>query len=185
MNRYIIGFLAVIGLALLLIILLFTGGHKTITPSKVKSLPYYANTSAQVKMIVDGPIVAPQNHNSVVITVSQYNATIDLIQGYDGNVISTRSYPNTENSFKNFLYALYYAGFSQSISSPYPSDIGLCSTGERYDLYLILNGNTLEHSWITSCNSYPKTFNGNLDLNVSLFNDQIPDYYSLTNRLSF
>ncbi|MHB1864923.1 MAG: hypothetical protein ACYCPS_02020 [Candidatus Saccharimonadales bacterium] len=181
MNRYVIGLLACIGLAILLAILLFTGGHKA-APSNVVSLPSYANTNAQVKLVQDGPIVAPQNHNTMIITVDQYTANFQLIQGYNGNVISSKIYNNSENSFKNFLYALYYAGFSQGMASNYKNDLGLCSTGDRYDFYLTENGQTLQHYWITGCSSNPKTFNGNFGLTMHLFETQIPDFNNLTSN---
>ncbi len=179
MNRYIIGILAVIGLGIILFILLFSS-HNTTPPAKpVKLLPSYANTNAQVKMIVDGPIVAAQNHNSVVVTVSQYTATFDLIQGYDGNVIASKIFNNSQNSFKAFLYALYYAGYSNGVSSSYPSDIGLCPAANRYDFYLTLNGETLQHYWFTNCGQ--KTYNGNFGLTLYLFNGQIPNIIQMVN----
>ncbi|HEY1644916.1 MAG TPA: hypothetical protein VGF75_00845 [Candidatus Saccharimonadales bacterium] len=175
MNRYIIGALAFLGLAILLIVLLFTGGggKKTIAPTE-PSLVSYADTNAVVKLVVDGPVVAPEDHNSVDVSVSQNSASVEVFQGYNGEVIASKTYNNTENSFKNFLYSLYYAGYSKGGTSPYTSDIGLCSTGRTYDLYLTNNGQTLQHYWQTDC-SGPKTFDGNLGLTITLFEKQIPN----------
>jgi preprotein translocase subunit SecG len=66
MMRYILWFLAVIGLIIIVIILLFGhggGGTKktAITPETLLS---YSNTSAQVRATIDGPINSNQQHNS-------------------------------------------------------------------------------------------------------------------------
>lgn len=186
MNRYIIGFLAFIGLGILLTVLLIGGGsnnkvqqHATTKP---KLLYDYANTSAEVKMVIDGPIVSPEKHNSVVVTVGQNSANFELIQGYDGNVISSKSYNNTENSYRNFLYAIYYAGFSDGVKSNVSSDIGLCASSDRYDFYLINGSRILKHYWTTNCGGDPRTFGGLLNTVISLFRKQIPDYNQLSQQ---
>jgi hypothetical protein len=181
MGRYFIAALAFIGLAVLLIILLFSGhgGSKT-APPKPLDLVSYANTNAEVELIVDGPIVAPQNHNSAVTIVNQNSITFNLVQGYNGNIVASKVYNNSQNSYRNFLYAIYYAGFTSQIKSTYASDIGLCSTGDRYDFYLINNGQTLFHSWTTNCSGSGRTFNGSLALMQGLFQGQVPDLETLT-----
>lgn len=178
MNRYIIGALACMGLAILLIILLTTT-HKAAAPSKTVNLVSYANTNAVVEMIIDGPIVAPENHNSLDVSVSQYNTTFTLKQGYNGHVIKSKIFNNTENSFSNFLYALYYAGYTEGIKSNFTTDEGLCAAGDRYDFYLIDNGATIQHYWITGCSSLPKTYDGNLTSTIGLFNAQVPNFTTL------
>ncbi|MEI9913794.1 MAG: hypothetical protein WDN66_02205 [Candidatus Saccharibacteria bacterium] len=189
MNRYLIGFLACVGLAILLAILLFTGGSgkkSPIIPVKpVTPLTSYANTDAQVRMVVSGPITAPQNFNTGIITVDRNTTSFDLIQGYDGNVINSKIYNNSENSYQNFLYALHYAGFTQSMKAAVPSNIGLCSTGDRYDFYLIENGNNILHTFMTSCSASPRSFAGNFGLVNTLFERQIPDLSTLTANTNF
>ena len=185
MNRYIIGVLACIGLAILLIILLFTGGHKAATPThtgvQTMLLPDYSSTSADVKMVIDGPITAPQTHNSVVVTVSQSDIDFQLIQGYDGDVISSKIFNNSQNSFYNFLAAIYYAGYSDGGKVNYTTDAGLCALGERYDFYLTENGQNLQHYWATSCGG-PKSYDGNLAQTLTLFQRQVPNYGQLLNN---
>lgn len=184
MNRYLIGFLAFIGLGILLAVLLIGGSsnnvqHPTIKP---KLLYNYANTSAVVRMVIDGPIVAPQNHNSVVVTIGQNSSDFELIKGYDGNIISSKTYNNTQNSYRNFLYAIYYAGFTNGVKSNISSDIGLCASSDRYDFYLINGNNVLKHYWITNCGNDPKTFGGSLYTVIDLFRTQIPNYNQLSQQ---
>ena len=128
MNRYLIGILAFLGLAIVLIVLLLTGGgHKSVpTHSVPPTLQSYASTDAYVQLFIDGPIVAPENHNALSITISQYDASFALYQGYQGNVVGYKIYNNDQNSFRNFLAALNYAGFTDGRKVQYSSNIGLC-----------------------------------------------------------
>ncbi len=185
MNRYLIGILAFLGLAIVLIVLLLTGGgHKTPTPTPAP-LPSYANTGAFVQLFIDGPIVAPEDHNALSITVSQYSASFALYQGYQGNVVGYKIYNNDENSFKNFLAALYYTGFMDGRTVQYSSNIGLCATGDKYDLYLNYDGQTIEHYWTTSCSNITSSYTGDMAATLSLFNAQIPDLQTLTQNTNF
>ncbi len=186
MNRYLIGILAFLGLAIVLMVLLLTGGHKSPTTHSIPpTLQSYANTDAYVQLFIDGPIVAPVNHNALSITVSQYNASFALYQGYQGNVINYKIYNNDENSFRNFLATLYYAGFMDGRKVQYSSNIGLCPKGDKYDLYLNYDGQTIEHYWTTSCSDITSSFAGNMELTLTLFNDQIPNLQSLTQHANF
>lgn len=181
MNRYLVGILAFVGLAILLLVLLLTGGHKAPPTNTTIPLPKYYNSGAEVRLVIDGPIVAPVNHSSIQISVSQYAATEQVYQGYDGNMIGSVSTPNSPSSFENFLYAIYYAGFQEGQSSSFLSDIGLCQQSDRYDMYLYNNGRTLEHLWLTNCNGLPKTFSGNFPLVQQLFKSQIPNPPAVAN----
>jgi hypothetical protein len=131
-------------------------------------------------MTIVGPIVAPQNHNEVQISVNQSNTTFELMQGYDGNVVSSKSYNNTEASYDAFLHALQVADFTKgSNAADLRDDGGYCSTGDRYIFELIQNGSDLERYWVTNC-SAPKTYGGNANLTISLFEAQVPDYSTLS-----
>jgi len=181
MNRYFIGILVSIGLLVLLVVLLFSGNKPSSRGAVPKSLSSYANTDALVRMTIDGPITAGQDHNSVQITVGQNSATLNLIQGYDNNVIESKTYPNTQNGYSAFLYSLYYAGYSLGNNAEnLKNDLGYCSIGNRYIFELIQNGNDLTRYWTTNCGGVKKTYNGDSNLTIDLFKAQIPDYYSLT-----
>jgi hypothetical protein len=186
MNKYVIGILAFLGLAIVLIVLLVTGGgHKatpTVTPPNLQS---YANTDAYVQLFIDGPIVAPEDHNALSITVNQYSISFALYQGYQGNVINYQLYNNDENSFQNFLASLYYAGFMDGRTVPYANNLGLCATGDKYDLYLNYDGQTIEHYWTTSCSNIISSYTGNMAATLDLFNAQIPNIKTITQTANF
>src|SRR3954469_853743 len=100
--RYFIGFFLTIFLIILVIILIFRGGgNKPQAPQTTKTLDSYASTSAEVRLTIDGPINAETLHQQVQITVNKNNATFEHIQGYNGNVVRTERFNNTENGYEN------------------------------------------------------------------------------------
>jgi hypothetical protein len=163
MRRYFIGLLVVAGLLILLIMLIVSGGSKSkTTPNTVipRTLVSYADTNASVSMEVDGPINAQELHNDFIITISSSNATIEAIQGYNGAVIKSTSYPNTEAAYTAFLHALSFAGFARgSTASDLSSEAGYCSLGDRYIFELQQNGTNLQRFWTTTCSNDPHKTN--------------------------
>lgn len=176
--RYFIGFLVTIGLIIVLIILIFGGGGKKAPTGK--KLEDYASTDAQVSMTIDGPVNAASLHQQVRIIVDSNNVTYERIVGYDGNVVDTQLYANTQNSYDVFLHALRHAGFTQGINDPALKDErGYCALGTRYIFELTQGGNTLERYWATTCGN-PKTYSGNISTTLTLFENQVPDYQQRT-----
>jgi hypothetical protein len=185
MMRYYIGFLVTFGLLILLVFLLFHGGgSKANVPTTSAPLYSYASTSAQVRLTIDGPINANQNHQQVQITADQNSVTYDQIQGYDGNVINQQQFTNSENAYSAFLHALEVAGFTEGNSSAALSDEqGQCPLGDRFTFELIQNGNDLERFWTTSCPKSPRNYEGDAPLTITLFQAQVPGYGTLTKNL--
>lgn len=182
--RYFIGFLVTIGLIILLIVLLFTGGGGSKKPKTTKALADYATSNAVVRLTIDGPINADQNHQAVRITVGQDDTTYEQIQGYQGTVVNQQSFANNQDSYSNFLYALGHAGFTQGDSSKLlANEKGYCPLGNRYVFELIDGGSNVERYWATSCGK-PKTYKGNVNLTLTLFQAQVPGYSNLTQNLS-
>jgi hypothetical protein len=186
MRRYFFGLFIVIILLILLIVLIAHGGSKAkLVPASSRTLESYAQTNAVVDITIDGPITAPQNHEKVEISVSNTSATIQVFQGYDGNVVASKSYPNTEVSFNSFLHALDYAGFTKgndAISSA--AETGACALGNRYSLQLQQNGKYLENYWTTNCGNVNHSFEGDFGDTMELFENQIPDYNDIVNNVN-
>lgn len=181
--RYFMAFFAALLLLFLLIFLLFHGGGKPRSPIG-KTLYSYSATDAEVRLTIDGPINADQDHRQARITVSSSDVTFDRIQGYDGNVINTKSYANTDNAYAVFLLALAHAGFTNGNNDPQLSDErGYCPLGDRYIFELIQDNKDLERYWATNCGS-PKTYLGSLSLTLSLFEAQVPNYSALNQDLT-
>jgi hypothetical protein len=181
--RYFIGFLITIGLIIILILLLFGGGSPK-KPTTPKSLASYASTEAEVRLTIDGQINADQDHEQVRITVNKNDTTFEEIQGYQDTVVNSQSYANNEDAYSNFLYALGHAGFTRGDNSKaLANEKGYCPLGERYIFELVDNGKDIQRYWGTSCGK-PRTYLGSLNLTLTLFQLQIPDYQTLTENLS-
>jgi len=181
--RYFIGLLAIIALIILLIILLIPGGSKTKSSITGSTLVGYASTNTVVKLSIDGPVVAQQNHQSVEITVGKNNVTYDQFVGYNGQSVNIQSFPNTVASYDVFLHALYYSNYLKGNTDPNKSnESGVCPLGTRY-VYAIQNGSkTMQRFWSSSCGV--GTFGGNAALVQTLFQAQVPNYSSLTSSLN-
>ena len=183
--KYIIGLLITTGLIILLIVLLVSGGgSKQKVPNTSKSLDSYANSQAIARLTVDGPINAPGNHRSSRISVGRDSTTYEQFKGYDGEIIASQTFPNTQNSYESFLRAIKIAGFtSGDTSDALKNDRGYCALGTRYIFeFEDGSGKRLERFWSSTCGS-PKSFKGNTSLNVILFQKQVPDYSRLTNNV--
>lgn len=181
--RYFLGFIIAIGLIIALIILLFNTGSSSKAPA-TRSLSSFSDTNAVTSMTIDGPINAPQNHNSIVISIDRTKAVFQQYQGYDGTVINTKTYDNTQNSYNAFLHALGHAGFTQGDASPDKvSSTGQCPLGQVYTFKVVEDGKDVENLWATSCGG-AKTYNGNTNMTISLFEAQIPDYNTLISNVT-
>ena len=186
--RYFIGFLITIGLIIILIVLLLGGGggNGPKKPKTTKALADYASTEAEVRMTIDGPVNADQTHQQIRITVDNNVTTYEQIQGYQDTVVNSQNFDNNENSYSNFLYALGHAGFTKGdITKALANDKGYCPLGNRYIFELIDNGKDVQRFWGTSCGGHaPKTYRGNLNLTITLFQAQVPNYQNLTQDLN-
>ncbi len=183
-TRYFIGFVATIGLIILLIVLLFHGGGKPKVVITPKTLDSYATTDATVSMTIDGPINANQDHQQIRILVNNQDATFQHIQGYQGNVVNQQNFANNVDAYTNFLFALLRTGFTQGNNSKLLADErGRCPLGDRYIFELTEGGKTLQRYWATSCGG-TQTYGGNLSTTITLFQNQIPNYSNLSQGIT-
>ncbi len=186
MIRYFVGFALTIGLIIILILLLFGGGGgKSKAPVVPRTLNSYAATDAMARLTIDGPINAPQNHQEVQVSIGQDGTTFEQLQGYDGTVVNQQTFTNSQTSYAVFLHALTLAGFTRgNTSAALKDERGYCPLGDRYIFEFVNNGQDLERFWATSCGN-PKTFLGNTNLTIDLFEAQVPGYATLTQNIQF
>ncbi len=181
--RYIFGLFITIGLIILLIILLVGGGGKPKVSKTSKTLDSYASTDAEVRMTIDGPVNGQPIHTQVRVTVDRDNVTYEQLQGYDGNVVKTQTYENTQEAYATFLLALAHAGYTKgNLDKALADERGFCPLGARYIFELNQGSHNIERFWTTSCGN-PKTYEGNRGLTINLFQNQVPDYDGLTHNL--
>lgn len=193
--RYFVGFLITIGLIIILILLLFTGGgdngkdnsqsEEVKKPQTVKQLADFASSSAVVRLTIDGPINADQDHQAVRITVGQDDTVYEQIQGFEDNVVNQQNFSNNQSAYSNFLYAIGRAGFVRGDDSKVlANEKGYCPLGQRYVFELIDGGDTIQRYWATNCGGgTPMTYRGNVNLTLTLFQAQVPGYSTLTQSL--
>jgi hypothetical protein len=172
--------LGVVVLVIVLLVKAIFGGGSPAAPTV--DVGTYANTGATATLLVDDPTNIDQDHRQVKITVGNNQTEIDIIQGYQGHVIDSRTYSSNPAAFGAFLQSLKLLNFSKGSTNP--TDYrGYCPTGDRY-VYSFDGGDGKHFSyWSTSCNQ--GTFGGNRPAVRALFYAQIPgpDFDQLTGSI--
>jgi hypothetical protein len=185
--RYFLGFLASIGLVILVFVLVLRGFGGKHAPVDQNPLTDYANSDSIVRMTVDGPIVSDEQHQAYRITVGRSETRIETLQGYEYDSIATKTYNNNQEGYTNFLRALDLAGFSKGnnqADSQADDERGVCAFGDRF-VFEIINGTSqIQRYWSTSCGGQG-TFKGSSENVKRLFDKQVPtaDYSTMISRL--
>lgn len=183
MMRYVIGFIGIIAILILIIVLIVRGigGGGSGSESKNLDLSDYETATSQVIYTTEGPVSASQTHNTIRVAVDQSEATIDVLEGYEGKVLHSKTYPMNNSAYESFLLSLKHAGYTTGNSDPSVKDErGYCPTGERYVYELKDNDEEVQRYWNTSCDYGQGTFKGQSGLIEELFKAQIPDYDAIT-----
>jgi hypothetical protein len=170
--RFVIAALAGLGLIVLTIVMIvkILGGSSTPTVPGV-NVGRYGSTNATATLLIDGITNIDQNHYQLRVSVSSTLNQIETIQGYQGNVIRSQSYPTNSAGYTQFLQSLQLLGFSKGVKSNVDYR-GYCPSGQRF-LYGFNNGSTdLFSFWSTTCGQ--GTFRGNGPQVRQLFERQIP-----------
>lgn len=180
--RYIIGALIAVGLFIVILVLIFSGGNSTNGPSPINPVSL-ASTNSSVRLVTEGQESADSTYREIQITIGQNSSELDVIGGYNGNVISSHQISNNQAAYDVFLHALNLAGFSNGDLSASQDERGHCALGQRY-LYEIIgpNGGVRQKLWNDSCGV--GTFKGQDTYIRQLFQLQIPQYDNWTNNVS-
>lgn len=171
--RIIVFLLVVIGLIWLIILLfskVFSGGNQN-APTTTTKLSTYAHSGTAAEFLIDGPIVVNQNHRSIRITVEASQSKIELMSGYEGQVIRQEVFPNTQDGYLNFLKGLDTLGFTKGNKTTLKDERGQCPLQSRYVYALKNNGSDVLRYWSTSCGT--GSFGGKRDAVRQLFERQI------------
>jgi hypothetical protein len=174
--RYFLGFLASIGLIVLVFILVLRGFGGKSTQQNQTPLTSYASSDTTVRMTVDGPIVGDQQHQAYRITVGRDQITLETLQGYQYSPIDTKMYENNQDAYANFLQAIDLDGFSKGVANPDSTasdERGVCPNGQRFVFEIDNGASQVERYWSTSCGG-KGTFKGNTNAVKQLFDRQVP-----------
>ena len=166
-------------LFIFIILKIFGGGHKATNPSGpvLKPLPDYSSTFAQVSFTQDGVINGDDVHRQIKITVDQFQRTLDIIGGYNGNVIQENTFANNQNAYNVFLHAINNSGFLAKRKNPKITNVtGQCPLGQRFIFELNDGGDELSNLWTTSCGGSLGTLGVPPGTLQQLFQAQITNY---------
>lgn len=172
--RYAFGFLAAVALIVLVFILIMRGlgGGRDEVENQLLD---YSKTQTVMRMVVEGPVNIDSEHRSVSVEIGRTTNAIELVQGYEGHVIQSRTYPSNEDAYATFLRALQLQGYNNGDTDPEREDHrGFCPTGRVYIFEIITGSATVQRFWTSSCDG--GTFRGNAETIRRLFRAQIPDY---------
>jgi hypothetical protein len=181
MNRYIIAFVGFLLLVIALLVIIFSGGKKAPTPAQpVKTLPDYSTSNAEVSLTIDGKVDGEDIHRAIRVSVDRYQRKLDILGGYNYNLLETHTFGNNQAAYDVFLRAINGAGFT-SKNSKYKVDDerGKCPLGFRYIFELNDGGNKVSRLWSSTCSGVG-TLGGNSAQLQTLFKAQITDYNKLT-----
>ncbi len=180
--KYFLGLLSVVALIVVVFILIL---HGFSSPNKAKNeitMTDYANSSTVVRLVVDGPVQADENHQGYRITIGRDSSTIEVYKGYQNNVTQAKTYSNNSQAYADFLRALQLQGYTKGSTDSAKSDLrGVCPLGARYSFEIQSSNETVQSFWATSCGK--GTFKGNSSSVRRLFRLQIPDFDKLTGEV--
>lgn len=180
--RYLLGLLGIVGLIIVVTVLIvrgFGGDESKAGPS----LTSYAETSTVMRYTVEAPINADQVHQSLRITVGRNQAKAEVLQGYHDVVIDTISYPNNQEAYGVFLRALDLMAFQSGNDDPNLQDErGFCADGNLSVFEITEGEHQIQRYWSTSCGD--GNFGGDVPKIIGLFEAQIPDLGTFTEKLS-
>jgi hypothetical protein len=183
--RYIVGLLLGIGLIVLTIILIFkafSGGSDAPKTPQI-DLNSYANTQAVMRYTIDGQVNSNQKHERVRITVSSDRVLFEEIQGYQGQLKQSKTYPNNPDAYATFLHALTLVNYAKGNPEITKDERGYCPTGRRYIYEGLSGGDSIFRWWSDSCTTKDGNFLGVPSTVQVLFTNQVPDYNTLTSRI--
>lgn len=134
-----------------------------------------------VQYTIIGPTVALEKHHRIRITIDRGSRTVEVLQGYDSQVVKSRRLSNTQEAYEAFIAALNGAGFASTVDKKGRGDkTQSCPLGRKYSYEVAPGTSEGFSSWSTSCGDKQGTFAGNDSLVRSLFRKQIPDYNEYT-----
>lgn len=151
-----------------------TGGSNTAETTE----SVVVETAASARFIVQGPVVAREDHRSYEITVSPSVVTMTVFSDYGGAVIGQESYQNSQDAFDEFIASLAKLDLTDRRSGTTEDDdeaeIGACATGRT----MIVEVDTLRR-WRTTCDDGGGTSAISLSPVSRFFRAQVPDYTDL------
>lgn len=187
-RRLIIFLTIAIGLVLLLVLIFGTGSNKKQTKTektatnKTAVLSDYITSDSKMVLTVSGKINGDDIHRSIRISVDSNDRELEVIQGYQGNVIQRQSFVNNMSAYDSFLHALERTGYGKVRKTSDTEERGACATGQRYTFDVINKGKNVSQTWAGTCTR--GTSLARAPEVLQLFRAQITGYNTLTNSVN-
>ncbi len=163
---------------------LIGGSTPKTTTVKKTDLAEYNTSSSYIRIAVDGPIIANEQHVSYQIEVGQNYRDLKIFSGYNKTLVNEVQLSNDSTAYINLLKALKLANFTSKNTTYGNDEVGYCATGDRHIYELVDRGSDVLRSWNTSCDVSIGTFAGSGPSVRALMQKQIPDFEKLTRTLS-
>ena len=187
--KYFFGILAFIA-AIVVVILLATSLFRGFGTAPASSYTQTVTLTDEniidsvARYVMTGPVVAKENYQEVRITISKNARTLEVVNGYQGDVVQTQTLQNTEDAYRAFLGALSAANFSYKRDTGEIDPRVTCVTGQKYYYVLQVESEKKVDTWSTSCASSQGNYGGLAEPTFQLFQAQIPNYAELTRGVS-
>jgi hypothetical protein len=179
-----LGFL--LGIVLLLIVVIGLNGDRSsngiITANKVFSVDDYADRNSSVQATISGPVVGNDQFEQVRISVTPKSRTIDIISGYQGKVVNSKTYSNNRSAYQALLSALGVQDFGK-VRETNEKEAGACATGRLYDFVVYDDSEVVSDTWAGSCTRGNTQNSAETSRVLNLFKKQITDYSEITQDL--
>lgn len=185
--RYAVG-AGLLILAIIVIVVLFNiirgalaGNDEQAVQNRGVNLLEAPSKNQAVQYTIRGAVVGHEDRRSIRITVDRNNRKVEVLQGYDDQVINSQQFSNTQESYEAFVKAINGAGFTARLN---PQDRGdeaqSCPLGQKYNYEIAPGTNDSFYTWSTSCSRKHGTFNGDRRTIEEIFQRQIPNYREIT-----
>jgi hypothetical protein len=177
-----------IGLVLLLVLIFGTGSKSNTKnsskpePVKAATLTDYVTSDSKMTLTVSGMINGDDIHRSIRISVDANDRQLEVIQGYQNNVIQRNNFVNNMSAYDSFVHALARTGFGKVRKTSETEERGVCATGQRYTFDVTDKGKSVSHTWAGTCTR--GTSLARAPEVLQLFRAQITGYSKLTSGVN-
>jgi hypothetical protein len=184
--KFVFGFLVLIVSVIVVILLIVSilKGSGSSTPASALSTTYNllepTATDTTLRVTIQGPTVADENHVAVRYTISKNSRVVESLKGYKNTVDKSQSLPNSAESYRELLNALSSSRLSRrrDTSAVFATS---CSSGNRYTYELFTGSNKHIDTWTSNCDPKLGTFAGDLSSANQLVRTQFPNLSDIPN----
>jgi len=156
-KRFIIFLTVVFGILFILFLIFGSGTKKNTAPSAAPQKPLtvrdYTNRDSRMVYTVEGNVRGNNMYRAVRTTVTREYRLIEVIEGYQNNVIKSQKEANNQEAYATFLAAIESKGYGKERKTKKVDDEGACPLGQKF-VYEIYDGQKqVQRFWATTCGS--------------------------------